>query len=397
MESLGEYLQSGRHEADVTLEDLALRTRIRIENLRSLEKGDLEALPSDPYVRGFVKVVCRELGLSPDDGLVRYDILRERLSPPDEMTWDEESKRRERGRLERALEDPERIITLARTAGKGLLGAGAVAIVALVLFWTIRGVGSFIGREASGDNPRADDSGLLVSADERSPADEAAVTIAPPPVTSEDPVAEEPVSGSKLEEPEAVTPEPKPESAEPEVAKSEPEAETEEPEVATSDPEPEIEEPEVATSEREPENLDSAPDDLPAAAPETSAPTPELAVVEDVPPPSSPDQENAPAALSEPVRTEVPASSRRASGQRLILRVEAVRPVEVGVLLDGIGVPRTRRLTAGEFKIWKADSLFLFSATDAGAVRITLEGAPVQSLGPDGAAVARAAIRPEYR
>jgi hypothetical protein len=87
----------------------------------------------------------------------------------------------------------------------------------------------------------------------------------------------------------------------------------------------------------------------------------------------------------------------RPTADRLVLRVEALRPVEVGVLLDGIGVPRTRSLAAGETKSWKADSLFLISASDAGAIRLTLEGVELPAPGPDGVPIERVAVRPASR
>src|SRR5262245_31307407 len=106
MEALGEFLKKGREKAGVTLDELSQRTRIRIENLESLEKEDLDNLPSDAYVRGFVRQVCREIGLSPNDGLVRYEMLRAQSGPPDEIVWAEERIDETPGRLERALEDP---------------------------------------------------------------------------------------------------------------------------------------------------------------------------------------------------------------------------------------------------------------------------------------------------
>jgi len=90
MESLGEFLKQGRAEAGLSLADLASRTRIRVENLESLEKEDLDALPTDTYVRGFVKQVCRELGLPPHDGLKRYESLRRHAAPLDEIVWEVE-------------------------------------------------------------------------------------------------------------------------------------------------------------------------------------------------------------------------------------------------------------------------------------------------------------------
>ena len=114
MDSLGSYLKRGRQEAGITLEQLAERTRIRQQSLESLEQDDLESLPSDPYVRGFVKLICREVGLPARDALLRYEVLRESRRAPDEITWSEERTVESTGRLQRALEDPERVVRRAR-------------------------------------------------------------------------------------------------------------------------------------------------------------------------------------------------------------------------------------------------------------------------------------------
>lgn len=131
MEGLGEFLKRGREKAGISLDDLAQRTRIRVENLESLEREDLDSLPSDAYVRGFVRQVCREVGLAPNDGLLRYDVLRARGAPPDEITWAEERADDTPGRLERALEDPERVVRIARKGGR-LAVYAAVGVVVIL-------------------------------------------------------------------------------------------------------------------------------------------------------------------------------------------------------------------------------------------------------------------------
>ncbi|MBZ0269758.1 helix-turn-helix domain-containing protein, partial [bacterium] len=152
MESLGKFLKHGREEAGVTLEQLAERTRIRRESLACLESEDLENLPTDTYVRGFVKQVCRELGLHPREGLVRYETLRERLGPQDEMTWSEERAQVTQGRLQRALEDPERVMRRARGLARAGLWAGGAAVVLLAGWGGVTLVRHF--RDGAGPSPR---------------------------------------------------------------------------------------------------------------------------------------------------------------------------------------------------------------------------------------------------
>lgn len=360
MEALGEFLKKGREKAGVTLDELAQRTRIRIENLESLEKEDLDNLPSDAYVRGFVRQVCRELGVSPNEGLVRYEMLRARSGPPDEMTWAEERVDETPGRLERALEDPARVVRIARRSYRwaGIaLGAGVVVLM-LVLGWrVIRGVAS--SRTAG---PQ-----VVGAVQESAPQN----------------LADAPASAPQRKS------EPK------NASRSDPKGES----VNESKVVPKSE------AKREPE---------PAQAP-VEKPAPKR-----VPPPSPPVQasvgsmamplptESVPAPRREPIertepKSEPAATIRRetvapiaeppASGERVVLEVEALRPVRVTVLLDGAGQPRRASLAAGERRQWKAVKFFDLTANDGGALLITIDGRPLGPVGEDDRGAVRTLTR----
>jgi len=354
MESLGEFLKQGREDAGLTLEDLAQRTRIRIENLEALEREDLDALPTDIYVRGFVKLVCRELGLAPEDGLVRYQSIRSAAGPADEIIWSEEREVAEPGWLERALKDPERVVRVAASTVKwGGLGVGVV-LVALAV-WA--GLKAFRG---DGDPSSAP----AIAAE--APKPEVARVEAPP-------APEKPDDG------------PKERSAPQEPVKTQLVKTPKEPrapvELALAEPE---------IPERRPAGTIEAGDPVAAAAAEAAKE--EMARVEAA---------KARAAKPEPTksrsqapRTSPPAVRPARGGDRLVLVVEALRPVHVEVLLDGIGAPRSQTLAAGEAKTWKADSLFLLSATDGGAVRVTLDGVDLGVPGHDGEPLLNSPVRP---
>jgi len=302
MEGLGEFLRKGREKAGVTLDELAQRTRIRVENLESLERGDLDNLPSDAYVRGFVRQVCREVGLSSNEALVRYDMLRARSGPPDEITWSEDRTEEPHGRLERALEDPERVVRLARRGGRwmGLVALGAVAVLVAALAWrAVRGSGEGAPEAAEGSVATA------------APREEA-----PPPPRPEAPVRKEPALGAASET----------------VAS-----------LATPVPTP-----------------------VPAPRPDPVAP--------------------------EPRRTPPPERAA-AAGAPLRLEIVASRPVEVSVLLDGRGQPRSATLAAGERRAWRADDHFVLTVSDGDAVRLHLDGRDLGPAGPAGREVLRTLSR----
>jgi len=332
METLGAFLKHGREEAGISLEDLAARTRIRIENLRSLEGEDLDSLPTDPYVRGFVKLVCRELGLEPADGLVRYETLRRRSGPLDEITWEEEKVEEHPGVLERALGDPDRIVRIgaksARWAGFAVAALAIVTVAVLAFRW----LDPFA--------PRAREPVAYLPGE--APAVPSPSLTSPPVPEKEAPPAQE--SARESAPPKATTPEETPA--------------------------------EVLADENAPV------EEIVAAIP---GPEPEL-------PPEPAAVEQVPAEPPAPRRTEITGS--RPAGASLELRVEAVRPVDVTVLLDGVGHPRTASLAVGNSKRWKADHLFVLSASDGGALRLFLQGEDLGLAGPSGEPVQGLRVRP---
>jgi len=72
MESLGAYLREERQKQGKSLEAIAQKTRIRPAILQAIESGSEETkLPPASYLRGFLKLYSRELGLDPEEVLGR--------------------------------------------------------------------------------------------------------------------------------------------------------------------------------------------------------------------------------------------------------------------------------------------------------------------------------------
>ncbi len=72
METIGSYLKSQRERASVSLEQVAMSTKIRQGVLLHLEAEQLEAIPDGVFLRGFVKAYCLAVGADIDRAL---DIL----------------------------------------------------------------------------------------------------------------------------------------------------------------------------------------------------------------------------------------------------------------------------------------------------------------------------------
>ena len=59
----GEYLRAARLEQDIDIATLAERTSLSEQTIECLENDDWLALPAMVYVRGYIRLICRELDL----------------------------------------------------------------------------------------------------------------------------------------------------------------------------------------------------------------------------------------------------------------------------------------------------------------------------------------------
>jgi transcriptional regulator with XRE-family HTH domain len=123
MESVGARLRRSREKADLTLSDIASRTKIAERHLASIEEGRFGDLASRTYAVGFARAYAREVGL--DEGQVAQAV-RDELAETDRISAAAKADAFEPG-------DP------ARVPGSGIaLVAGLGAVVAIVLvavFW----------------------------------------------------------------------------------------------------------------------------------------------------------------------------------------------------------------------------------------------------------------------
>ena len=71
--SFGRYLQSIRMEKKISLEKVSEETRIALGTLRVIEKEDLEALPAEVFVRGFLRAFAHAVGADAAEAIKLYD------------------------------------------------------------------------------------------------------------------------------------------------------------------------------------------------------------------------------------------------------------------------------------------------------------------------------------
>lgn len=87
--SFGRYLQSIRMDKKISLEKVSEETRIALRNLQLIEKEDLEALPSEVFVRGFLRAFARAVGADGGEAVRLYDArlnLEKELSGADRFS-----------------------------------------------------------------------------------------------------------------------------------------------------------------------------------------------------------------------------------------------------------------------------------------------------------------------
>jgi len=127
MTPLGETLQRARLARGVTLQEAEAVTRISRRYLEALENENFGLLPAPVYARGFLRTYARYLGMEPADLLPLFPV----------------------GYLDVPLLEPMPKVTTPRTwPGSGLLAAGVVAVLLVVV------VGLYaLGGSESGTRP----------------------------------------------------------------------------------------------------------------------------------------------------------------------------------------------------------------------------------------------------
>jgi cytoskeletal protein RodZ len=72
-EDLGSYLRRAREERALSLGDVSAATKVPRASLELLESGNIERLPAEVFVRGFIRSYARALGLAEGEPLAMFD------------------------------------------------------------------------------------------------------------------------------------------------------------------------------------------------------------------------------------------------------------------------------------------------------------------------------------
>lgn len=69
LKTLGEFLRYHREQKLISLEELSMKTKIRMQQLAKLEENNFMDLPNPVYLKGFIKSICHELDVNVETAL----------------------------------------------------------------------------------------------------------------------------------------------------------------------------------------------------------------------------------------------------------------------------------------------------------------------------------------
>lgn len=122
-ESVGEFFRQVRETKGLTLDEVAIKTRIHPEYLKALEESNFAKLPEQVFAKGFVRSYARSLGLDEDDAMRRFTVSA--------GTFYNKHEERERLRQQQVEDERKR-----KANRKAVIAAAGVAVLGLVLLLT---------------------------------------------------------------------------------------------------------------------------------------------------------------------------------------------------------------------------------------------------------------------
>lgn len=122
----GTFLRQAREHRGLTLQELAVTTKISARVLESLERNDPSKLPGGIFSRAFVRAYAREVGLDPDATAARFVAAFPDESGADEMPSTTSAVEAE------SFEQRRRIVRVAAR----LLGVGLIVAFLVFIYYT---------------------------------------------------------------------------------------------------------------------------------------------------------------------------------------------------------------------------------------------------------------------
>jgi transcriptional regulator with XRE-family HTH domain len=153
-DAYGPSLRRERERRGISLEELAMATKVSVDLWEGMERNDFSRWPSGIFARAFIRDYARVVGLDPDavvDELCRQFPIGDRRATrivraqaeflghrPEGLPSEPLPAGRERRRSQRALPPPARSVYAPRAIAAAI---DAVCVVSLAAFGTLSGAG----------------------------------------------------------------------------------------------------------------------------------------------------------------------------------------------------------------------------------------------------------------
>ena len=129
IQQLGSILSAKRKRLNISIEQASEATKIRVDYLSLLEKGDYTKLPSEVYTKGFIQNYSKFLGLNPQVSLAIY---RREQDSVEKTTSLKNPKRRKKG------------LFSFRLTQERLLGIGILLVILVFVFYLITRINAVV-------------------------------------------------------------------------------------------------------------------------------------------------------------------------------------------------------------------------------------------------------------
>jgi cytoskeletal protein RodZ len=136
--NFGTFLREERERRQISLSDLAHSTKLSVSALKLMETGNLDDLPPDVFVRGFIRSYARSIGISSHEPLGLLDqILAERHRAPAPVVALVNQEQRRKAAAEAVLPIDPQVDDESQTPRRGIGLAVFVIIVLLIATITL--------------------------------------------------------------------------------------------------------------------------------------------------------------------------------------------------------------------------------------------------------------------
>ncbi len=128
MQTIGNYLKSGREARNIQLSEVAQSTKISKWYLDCLENDEFDKIPGGPYIKGYITSYASFIGIEEDDILRRYDSLQTNKAEEDAAQDQIEYKKRRSW--------PDLLFSRQSVMTLGLLAIGLLAYLGFNHFYS---------------------------------------------------------------------------------------------------------------------------------------------------------------------------------------------------------------------------------------------------------------------